>query len=87
MLLTQKKKPGWWPSCVSQGGPAPSVSSSDAESADTVSLTISDIQEPLGTKETADNQDSSPSACLQQCSGSMDIHPLWKMRAPLLRPL
>ncbi|KAH7984090.1 hypothetical protein HPB52_016919 [Rhipicephalus sanguineus] len=49
-----------WPSCVSQGGPAPSVSSSDAESADTVSLTISDIQEPLGTKEAADNQVSSP---------------------------
>ncbi|KAL1439905.1 hypothetical protein MTO96_009734 [Rhipicephalus appendiculatus] len=43
-----------------RGGPAPSVSSSDAESADTVSLTISDIQEPLGTKETADNQVSSP---------------------------
>lgn len=49
-----------WPSCVSQGGPAPSVSSSDAESADTVSLTISDIQEPLGTKEASDNQVSSP---------------------------
>lgn len=48
-----------WPSCVSQGGAAPSVSSSDAESADTVSLTISDIQEPLGSKETSDNQVSS----------------------------
>ncbi|XP_064457837.1 uncharacterized protein LOC135368468 isoform X2 [Ornithodoros turicata] len=35
-----------WPSCMSQCGPASSVCSSEVESADTVSLTISDIQEP-----------------------------------------
>lgn len=49
-----------WPSCVSQCGAAPSVSSSEAESADTVSLTISDIQEPLSTKDATDNQVGSP---------------------------
>ncbi|XP_042148289.1 uncharacterized protein LOC8036032 isoform X2 [Ixodes scapularis] len=41
-----------WPSCVSHCGHAASVSSSEAESADTVSLTISDIQEtPPSAKE------------------------------------